>query len=247
MLIKGHPGLTIDVVQRFVMIPIVLLLVSCSGPENESTETELDGHDSTEVKEPTSGIIIPVYQLQQDVPMTMTISTNALKETGFLLVDFTCEGANSSPQIGWDNVPEGTQSIAIVAEDRDFHGGIAAHWIIWNIPSNTTEVTSGISGSNSLPAGAVEGLNSGGKFGYSGPCPPPKVIYQGPVCKNTGFDSNPYVWTIYAIDKSISLAGNSNRDELLKTIDGSILAGGSVDIKYTSKTLMRPRGTNCWG
>ena len=152
----GYMGLTHAVIQRSVMILGVLLLVSCSGTEYESTETEIDGPDSSEVEEPILGAIVPVYQLQQDVPMTMTISTTSLKETGFLLVDFTCEGENSSPQIGWDNTPESTQSIAIVAEDRDFHGGIASHWIIWGIPGNTTEVASGISGSKSKkPSGST--------------------------------------------------------------------------------------------
>ncbi len=180
--------------------------------------------------------------------MTLEVTTSALKETGFLLADFTCEGANSSPNITWGDVPDGTQSIAVVAEDLGLLGGIASHWLLWGIPSDTREVAAGVSGSTDLPGGAVEGINSGGRSGYNGPCPPPKIIYRGPVCKNTGFDSNPYVWNVYAIDKDVALTASATRDDLLQAIDGNILAGGSIDVKYISKTLLRDvPAPNCWG
>ena len=228
----------------------VLLVAACAGAgDNEgSASSDAEGSGPTSDGKAAAAATIPVYQLAQEVPMTIEVTTSALKETGFLLADFTCEGANSSPHISWGDVPAGTQSIAVVAEDLGFLGGIASHWLLWGVPPDTREVAAGVSGSTDLPAGAVEGMNSGGNSGYRGPCPSPKIIYQGPICKATGFDSNPYVWNVYAIDKPVALEASATRDELLKAIDGSILAGGSIDVKYISKTLLRNiRGINCWG
>ncbi len=242
--------------RRFVfvsaMLLAVLLAVGCaaSGDDVEPAAAAAATGESapTADGEDAAGAAIPVYALQQEVPMTLEVTTNSLKETGFLLADFTCEGANSSPHISWGEVPSGTQSVVVVADDMGFLGGIASHWLIWGIPSDSREVAAGVSGSTDLPLGAVEGVNSGGNSGYGGPCPPPKVLYAGPVCKNSGFESNPYLWSVYALDKTVSLDADATRDDLLKAIDGSIIAGGSIDVKYISKKLLRDvPAANCWG
>ena len=113
--------------------------------------------------------------LQQAVATTFNVTTTSLKATGFLLPEFTCEGTDSSPHIGWGDIPSGTQSIAVVAEDLDLAGSVASHWLLWGLPPDTRELPAGASGSDALPAGAVEGINTYGQPGYKGPCPPPKV------------------------------------------------------------------------
>jgi len=49
------------------------------------------------------------------------------------------------------------------------------HWLVYNVPAATTEVTSGAgaSGGGSLPQGARMGRNDFGAYAYGGPCPPP--------------------------------------------------------------------------
>ena len=176
--------------------------------------------------------------LQQAVATTFNVTTTSLKETGFLQTEFTCEDTDSSPHIAWGEVPSNTQSIVVVAEDLDLAGAVASHWLLWGLPPDTRELPAGASGSETLPASAVEGVNAHGQPGYNGPCPPPKVL--GNVsCRNTGFDSNPYVWNVYALSKDVSLGPSATRDDLLREVDGSILASGSIDVKYISKTLLR--------
>lgn len=223
---------------RFGLLSIVVFSGACSGAEIELGIDEV-GTTSTSGEEENvvPGVSVPLYQLQQEVPMEITVTTTSLKESGFLQVDFTCEGVDSSPHIKWGNVPEGTKSIAIIAEDLGFLGGIASHWLIWGLSPDTREVLSGISRSSNIPTGVMEGINSGGGFGYGGPCPPPKVIFRDPKCINLGFESNPYVWNVYALDKNIALKSGADRDEFLREIDGSILASGHVNIKYISKTV----------
>ncbi len=207
-----------------------LLLFGCSSASPASSE-------STDVSDESSAPQQEAYTLQQPIPASFNITSTSLKSTGFLQSEFTCEGTNSSPHIAWDDVPAETQSIAIVAEDLDLAGEVASHWLVWGLPPDTRELPVGVSGSAELPAGAVEGVNSRGQAGYKGPCPPPKVLNSSG-CRNQGFESSPYAWTVYALSGVVPLGTSATRDNLLRAIDGTILGAGSLDVKYISKQLL---------
>ena len=176
--------------------------------------------------------------LQQAVPLGFNVTTTSFKETGFLQTEFTCEGTDSSPHIAWGDIPSGTQSIVVVAEDLNLAGSVASHWILWGLPPDTRDLPAGASGSSALPTGAVEGVNTYGQPGYKGPCPPPKIRARSTQCRSSGFQSNPYRWSVYALDRTLYLGPDATRDNLLQAIDGGILASGSIDVKYISKNLI---------
>ena len=215
-----------------------LLLAGCSSASPASS-------DPTDGSAEPSAPQLEAYVLQQSIPASFNLTTTSLKATGFLLPEFTCEGTDSSPHIAWGDIPSGTQSIAVVAEDLDLAGSVASHWIVWGLHPDTRELPAEASGSEALPPGAVEGVNSYGQAGYKGPCPPPKVLNSAG-CSNTGFDSNPYVWNIYALSKVVPLGPSATRDDLLRAIDGSILGAGSIEVKYISgKTQFQSSRTSC--
>ena len=209
-----------------------VLLAGCSSASPAASE-------STDALDESSEPVQEAYMLQQGVPTSFNVTTTSLKPTGFLLPEFTCEGTDSSPHIAWEDIPSDAQSIAVVAEDLDFVGAVASHWIVWGLPPDTRELPAGASGSSGLPAGAVQGINAHGQPGYNGPCPPPKVLgSSNPSCPPpSGFDSNPYRWSVYALQNDVSLGPDATRDDLLEAIDGRILASGSIDVKYISKIL----------
>ena len=216
---------------------ITLLLSACTSSGGSETENE----GAAEQEE-----AVEAYQLQQQVPMTLEVSSSALKETGFLLKDFTCEGPDMSPQLSWTEVPSNTVSIAIVAEDVDAEEGSFAHWLMWGVPSGVQELAAGVSGSPDLSAGAIEGINGFSTIGWRGPCPPPRVIGSSSVSMggrstsvNTGVISNLYVINVYALDTEVSLDPGAARNDVLKAIEGHIIAGGAVETKYVSATVIR--------
>lgn len=88
---------------------------------------------------------------------------------------FGCEGANTSPQLAWNNPPQGTQSFAITAYDPDAPTGSGWwHWTVVNLPATTSQLPSGagtLHGEH-LPAGAVQGRTDYGQPGFGGACPP---------------------------------------------------------------------------
>ena len=78
---------------------------------------------------------------------------------------FTCDGADQSPQLIWDQPPAGTKSVALIMDDPDAPSGTFRHWAAYDISPGT----------RSIPRGHTVGkqaVNGFGKAGYGGPCPP---------------------------------------------------------------------------
>lgn len=115
---------------------------------------------------------------------------------------FGCSGDNISPQLMWENPPEGTKSFAVTVYDPDAPTGSGFwHWVVFNIPADINELPSG-SGSTKkmlLPKGAIESVTSYGMPGYGGPCPPP------------GHGFHTYIYTVYALKTDdLGLDANAN-------------------------------------
>ena len=88
---------------------------------------------------------------------------------------FGCTGDNISPQLSWDNPPEGTKSFAVTMYDPDAPTGSGFwHWVIFDIGADIHELKSGAGNlsKNLAPAGSVQSNTDFGQPGYGGPCPP---------------------------------------------------------------------------
>jgi Raf kinase inhibitor-like YbhB/YbcL family protein len=99
---------------------------------------------------------------------------------------FGCAGDNISPHLKWLNLPEGTKSIAITAYDPDAPTGSGWwHWLVVNLPANTGELPTGVSGK--LKQG-LEVETDYGTPGFGGACPPP------------GHGMHRYQFTVWALN-----------------------------------------------
>ncbi|MEM9544337.1 MAG: YbhB/YbcL family Raf kinase inhibitor-like protein [Bacteroidota bacterium] len=88
---------------------------------------------------------------------------------------FGCTGQNQSPQLSWENAPEGTKSFAITMYDPDAPTGSGWwHWLVFDLPAETTSipVNAGNVEMNLMPSGAIQSVTDYGAKGYGGPCPP---------------------------------------------------------------------------
>jgi hypothetical protein len=133
------------------------------------------------------------------------ISSSAFENGGEIPKKYTCDGENVNPPLQFENVPAKAKSLALVFDDMDAPKGSYVHWILWNIPPNTKEVKE-----NSIPEGAVAGMNDFKKHHYGGPCPPRRA--------------HKYVFKIYALDFSLPLNPNSTKMDLEKAMGGHVLA-----------------------
>ena len=86
------------------------------------------------------------------------------------------KGGNVSPALAWSGAPAGTRSFALMVHDPDAPTGSGWwHWVVYNIPSGTSSLSSGAGDprKNLLPGGAIQGRTDFGTVGYGGPAPPP--------------------------------------------------------------------------
>ncbi len=132
-------------------------------------------------------------------------------------------GDNLSIPLEWSEVPKGTQSFALSTIDPHPIANNWIHWLVINIPAETTSLSEGASGRN-MPTGSKELQNSFGKIGYGGPQPP----------KGTG--EHPYVITVYALDTDhLDLRDNASLDEFKEAIQGKVLDQAELTGLYEQK------------
>ena len=91
--------------------------------------------------------------------------------------------------------------------------------VLWILPCWLTGIDQRFTGwCSTRPALAidecVQGLNGGGKTGYTGPCPPSGTHY--------------YHFMVYALDTRLQLTGHTGKAELEKAMQGHILAQGDL-------------------
>jgi phosphatidylethanolamine-binding protein (PEBP) family uncharacterized protein len=84
---------------------------------------------------------------------------------------FTCEGANISPVLKWNDPPAAAQSFVMIADDPDAPVGTWVHWVIFDLPANLRSLPQNVPKNEQLADGSRQGRNDFGEIGYGGPCP----------------------------------------------------------------------------
>lgn len=121
-------------------------------------------------------------------------------------VKYTCSGENINPEISISGIPAETKSLALIMDDPDAPSGDFVHWVMWNI------LTDGKISENSAPG--VQGVNDFGENKYGGPCPPSGTHH--------------YHFKIYALDTKLELPAETDKQGLLKAMEGHVLASGEL-------------------
>ena len=151
----------------------------------------------------------------QEAEMVLSVTSPAFEEGQAIPDNYTCEGQNISPPIYWSQVPAGTESLALILEDPNAPSGTFTHWVIFNIPADSTSLPEAVPTQETLASGAVQGNNSFSKVGYGGPCPPSGSPHH-------------YRFTVYALDKVLNLKPGASKDQLLDVMVGNILGQGQL-------------------
>jgi hypothetical protein len=139
----------------------------------------------------------------------MIISSPAFKDSQPIPEQYSCKGQNTSPPLSFSSPPASAKSLALIVHDPDAPSGDYAHWVMWNIAPSTTEIAA-----NSVPTGAMQGPNTGGRNTYMGPCPPSGTHH--------------YIFELYALDGVLDLPPQTSRDQLLAAINGHTLAKATL-------------------
>jgi len=149
------------------------------------------------------------------------LSSSAFSDGGKIPTKYTCDGDDVSPPLSIENAILGAKSLALIVDDPDAPGGVFVHWVVWNIPSNTTSIPENVPYTEVVGSldGAKQGVNDFGKLGYRGPCPP-----SGPPHR--------YIFKLYALGTMLGLGAGASKAELEDAMNGHILDETTLTGKY---------------
>lgn len=119
----------------------------------------------------------------------------------------TCLGPNINPPLQFENVPSQAESLVLIFEDVDATPKPWTHWMLFDIPPATKEVSEG-----KIPNGATEGLANNHSFGYEGPCP---KYFKG---------THHYWFRLYALDTKLNLPAATEREEVERLMQPHVIA-----------------------
>jgi Raf kinase inhibitor-like YbhB/YbcL family protein len=159
--------------------------------------------------------------------MSLTVTSSAFEQGGSIPSRYTCEGDDTSPPLSWSGAPSGTKTFAIILDDPDAPDPekpqrVYVHWVVYNVPSSSTSLPE--NASKKLPLGAATGRNDWDKTEYGGPCPP--------------IGRHRYFHKVYALDSHLTFVAPPTKNDLLKGMEGHVLARGELMGTYQK---MAPR------
>ena len=143
------------------------------------------------------------------------LTSPAFMGGGTILQRHTCDGMDVSPALNWGDPPAGSAAFALICDDPDAPVGTWVHWVIYNIPDTARGLPEAVPDTPQLEDGAVQGLSDFKRIGYGGPCPPPGKPHR-------------YFFKLYALDSPVKLPAGATKSELLKAMEGHILAEGQT-------------------
>jgi len=146
---------------------------------------------------------------------SMEITSSAFRSNGNIPRANSCDGADLSPPLAWQNAPSGSATFALIVDDPDAPAGIWVHWLLYELPGSAKEIAAGIARSEILPSGAKQGINDFGRVGYGGPCPPPGTAHR-------------YSFKLYALDTHVTLKARATKNQLLDAIQGHTIGAAEI-------------------
>jgi phosphatidylethanolamine-binding protein (PEBP) family uncharacterized protein len=69
--------------------------------------------------------------------VSFKLTSSAFASGGAIPRGHTCDGADQSPELRWNEFPAGTMTFALVMHDPDAPVGDWVHWVAWNIPASS--------------------------------------------------------------------------------------------------------------
>jgi len=151
--------------------------------------------------------------------MALEIKSPAFKEGEFIPEKYTCKGSDISPLLQWSGAPADTKSFALISDDPDAPVGTWVHWVVYDMPADKKGLPEGVPADKRLPDGSKQGITDFGKIGYGGPCPPPGKAHR-------------YFFKLYALDSVLRLDPGASKEELIKAMEGHILAEAQIAGKF---------------
>ena len=97
--------------------------------------------------------------------MSLQITSTAFSEGQPIPAKYSCEGSDISPPLKWTNAPANTKSFALIADDPDAPMGTWVHWVLYDLPPNTTELPEDVAKTQDTSRRGEAGIEQLAAFG----------------------------------------------------------------------------------
>ncbi len=141
---------------------------------------------------------------QEKDSKSFQLTSTSFKNLGPIPKPYTCNGADISPELSWENPPPGTRSFVLIVDDPDGIGGTRDHWVVYNIPGAVFSTKEG-----ETPMGSTVGVHDANEPRYRGPCPPDR--------------NHRYYFKIYALKQPLELPDGATKKQVEKAMKPLIL------------------------
>jgi len=161
----------------------------------------------------------PARAGEEVTTMALRLESSAFAAEGEIPARHTCDGEDLSPPLSWTGVPEGAKSLVLIVDDPDAPPGTWVHWVLYDLPADTSALPAGVPERERLDSGAAHGrcwgVNSFSRIGYHGPCPPAGSPHR-------------YFFKLYALDALLGLAPRATKPEVERAMKGHVMAQAEI-------------------
>lgn len=209
------------VVMVMVLLP-VLILTGCGGgtatttspttttpPTTTPTTTPPTTTTTTPPTTTPTTTPPPTTTTETTTPVVFTLTSTSFEDGEEIPREHGLYTGNKSPQLSWSGAPEGTVSFVLIVEDPDATIGVFTHWVVFNIPADVFELAEGQPLTESLPCGALQGMNDFSTLGYGGPAPP--------------FGVHRFYFHLYALDITLDMLPLATHQQIRLAMEGHMI------------------------
>jgi Raf kinase inhibitor-like YbhB/YbcL family protein len=195
---------------RLGLVAAVLAGATLTACSHDGRTLRPPGPDQTLSIVTTTTSIAPVT-LDTDDPGSGTLLALDLPwgDGGAIDAKYTCKGADVSPAMTWENIPDGTEEVAISVIDLDSDPPGFVHWVVTGIDPSIPGLDEGV-----VPEGAIQAGNSFSTTGWKGPCPPS--------------GEHTYLFTLYALDGDPGIVDGQDGKGAISSIEQRQIASVAV-------------------
>lgn len=169
---------------------------------------------------------VPDTVLEYEEFMTFSLTSPTFSEGGLIPRKYTCDGERISPELHIAHIPEGTVSLVLVMDDSDIPDAVKQrigtekfdHWVLYNIPKETTVLKEG-------EVVGTLGINSAGTSLYTGPCPPDR--------------EHRYNFRLYALSGTLNFIQAPTLDEVERAAQSMLLGKATLMGRYERNEIIQ--------
>lgn len=163
-------------------------------------------------------------------PHQITLESPTLKHGQPIPQQHTADGANTSPELRWSNLPSNASQLVVICEDRDTFVPNRVpflQWVVYCIPATATTLPAAMPAVEVITApddliGAFQAYTAFDTPGYRGPQPPVGTVHR-------------YRFVVFALDSDLGLQRGLSANAVFDAITGHVTGAGEIAGTYERK------------